>query len=134
MLKGFKDFIMRGNLVEIAVAFVIGGAFATVVTSFTAVLLALIAKATGGRNPDMSRFRPGGIPLGIFLTATIAFLIIAFVVYFFVVTPYNRLQARMASGEEEVPPSPDTVLLTEIRDLLAGRPGSPNVRGPGGLS
>ena len=63
MLKGFKDFIMRGNLVEIAVAFVIGGAFATVVTSFTAVLLALIAKATGGRNPDMSGFRPGGIPL-----------------------------------------------------------------------
>ena len=109
MLKGFKDFIMRGNLVEIAVAFVIGGAFATVVTSFTAVLLALIAKATGGSNPDRSRFRPGGIPLGI-------------------------LQARMASGEEEAPPSPDTVLLTEIRDLLAGRPGSPNVRGPGGLS
>jgi large conductance mechanosensitive channel len=134
MLKGFKDFIMRGNLVEIAVAFVIGGAFATVVTSFTAVLLSLIAKATGGKNPDMSGFRPGGIPVGIFLTATIAFLIIAFVVYFFVVTPYNRLQARMASGEEAAPPSPDTVLLTEIRDLLAGRPGTPNVRGSSGLS
>jgi large conductance mechanosensitive channel len=82
----------------------------------------------------MSGFRPGGIPLGIFLIATIAFLIIAFVVYSFVVTPYNRLQARIASGEEAAPPSPDTVLLTEIRDLLAGRPGSPNVRGPGGLS
>ena len=98
MLKGFKDFIMRGNLVEIAVAFIIGGAFATVVTSFTAVVLSLIAKATGGKNPDMTSYRPGGIPLGVFLTATIAFLILAFVVYFFVVTPYNALQARMAQG------------------------------------
>jgi large conductance mechanosensitive channel len=134
MLKGFKDFIMRGNLVEIAVAFIIGVSFATVVTSFTAVILSLIAKATGGRNPDMASFRPGGVPIGAFLTATFSFLIIAFVVYFFVVTPYNRLQARMASGEEPAPPSPDTVLLTEIRDLLAARPGSPDAPRSGGLS
>ena len=122
MLKGFKDFIMRGNLVEIAVAFVIGGAFATVVTSFTAVLLALIAKATGGRNPDMSGFHPGGIPLGIFLTATIAFLIIAFVVYFFVVKPYEAARGRFAKQEEDAAPPEDVQLLKEIRDLLAGRP------------
>jgi large conductance mechanosensitive channel len=134
MLKGFKDFIMRGNLVEIAVAFIIGVSFATVVTTFTAVILSLIAKATGGRNPDMTSFHPGGIPIGAFLTATFSFLIIAFVIYFFVVTPYNRLQARMAKGEEAAPPSPDTALLTEIRDLLAGRPGSTNVTGSGGLS
>lgn len=134
MLKGFKDFVMRGNLVEIAVAFIIGVSFATVVTTFTAVILSLIAKATGGRNPDMTSFRPGGIPIGAFLTATFSFLILAFVVYFFVVTPYNKLQARMAKGEEAAPPSPDTALLTEIRDLLAGRPGSTNVTGAGGLS
>jgi large conductance mechanosensitive channel len=134
MLTGFKNFVMRGNLVEIAVAFIIGSAFATVVTSFTAVVLSVIAKATGGKSPDMTSFRPGGIPLGAFLTATIAFLILAFVVYFFVVSPYNALQARMAKGQEAAPPSADTALLTEIRDLLANRPGSTNVTSDGGLS
>jgi large conductance mechanosensitive channel len=134
MLKGFKDFIMRGNLVEIAVAFIIGVSFAAVVTTFTAVSLSLIARATRGRNPDMTSYKPGGVPIGAFLTATISFLILAFVVYFFVVTPYNRLQARTAQGEEAAPPSADTALLTEIRDLLASRPGSTNVTGGGGLS
>jgi large conductance mechanosensitive channel len=134
MLKGFKDFIMRGNLVELAVAFIIGGAFATVVTSFTAVILSLIAKVTGGKNPDMTSFKPGDIPVGAFLTAAIAFLILAFVVYFFVVTPYNKLQERMSKGEEAAPPSPDIALLTEIRDLLANRPGMSTVQGGGGLT
>ena len=134
MLKGFKDFIMRGNLVEIAVAFIIGGAFATVVTSFTAVILSLIAKVTGGKNPDMTSFKPGDIPIGAFLTAAIAFLILAAVVYFLVVTPYNRLQVRMSRGEEAAPPAPEIALLTEIRDLLADRTGTSNVQGGGGLS
>jgi large conductance mechanosensitive channel len=134
MLNGFKDFIMRGNLVELAVAFIIGGAFATVVTSFTAVILSLIAKVTGGKNPDMTSFKPGDIPVGAFLTAAIAFLILAFVVYFFVVTPYNKLQERMSKGEEAAPPSPDIALLTEIRDLLANRPGTSTVHGGGGLT
>ncbi len=134
MLKGFKDFIMRGNLVELAVAFIIGGAFATVVSSFTAVVLALIAKVIGGKKPDMTDFKPGQIPVGVFLTALVTFLIIAFVVYFFVVTPYNRLQERMARGETPAPPSPDIALLTEIRDLLANRPGTSTVEGGGGLT
>jgi large conductance mechanosensitive channel len=72
--------------------------------------------------------------LGAFLTALIAFLIIAAVVYFLVVTPYNALQARMAAGAEATPPSPDIALLTEIRDLLADRPGTSSVHGGGGLS
>jgi large conductance mechanosensitive channel len=134
VLRGFKDFIMRGNLVELAVAFIIGGAFATVVTSFTAVILSLIAKVTGGKNPDMTSFKPGDIPVGAFLTAAIAFVILAAVVYFFVVTPYNRLQARMSRGEEAAPPAPDIALLTEIRDLLADRTGTSTVQGGGGLS
>jgi large conductance mechanosensitive channel len=134
MLKGFKEFIMRGNLVELAVAFIIGGAFATVVTSFTAVILSAIAKVTGGENPNVDEFQPGGIPVGVFLTATISFLILAAVVYFFVVTPYNKLQERMARGDEPAPPAPDIALLTEIRDLLAGAPGTGNVQGGGGLS
>lgn len=134
MLKGFKDFILRGNLVELAVAFIIGGAFATVVTSFTAVILSLVAKLTGGRNPDMTSFKPGDIPVGAFLTSAIAFLILAAVVYFFVVTPYNKLQERLSRGEATAPPSPEIALLSEIRDLLAGRQGSSSVEGGGGLS
>ena len=122
MLKGFRDFIMRGNLVELAVAFIIGGAFATVVTSFTAVILSLIAKATGGKNPDMTSFKPGDIPLGAFLTALIAFLIIAAVVYFFVVLPYTKAKERFYPSEEEETPE-DIALLEEIRDLLKAQGG-----------
>jgi large conductance mechanosensitive channel len=133
VLTGFKNFIMRGNLVEIAVAFIIGGAFATVVTTFTAVLLSLISKVTG-QGVDFTDWNPGKIPVGAFVTATIAFLILAAVVYFFVVVPYNKLQARMSRGEEPAPPAADIALLTEIRDLLAGRAGSTNVEGGGGLS
>ena len=132
MLKGFKEFIMRGNLVELAVAFIIGGAFATVVTSFTAVLMSLISKVTG-EGVNFNDWDPGKVPVGTFITAAIAFLILAFVVYFFVVTPYNKLQARMSRGEEAAPPAPDIALLTEIRDLLAERQGETNVRGGGGV-
>lgn len=132
MLKGFKDFIMRGNLVELAVAFIVGGAFATVVTTFTAVLMSLITKVSG-KGVNFNDYEPGKVPVGVFLTAVVSFLIIAAVVYFFVVTPYNRLQERMSRGEEPAPPAPDIALLTEIRDLLAGRAGTTNVQGGGGL-
>ena len=133
MLKGFKDFIMRGNLVELAVAFIIGGAFATVVSTFTAVVLSLISKVAGN-GVNFNSYAPGKVPVGVFLTALIAFLIVAAVVYFFVVTPYNKLQERMSRGEEPAPAAPDIALLTEIRDLLAGRPGTANVQGGGGLT
>jgi large conductance mechanosensitive channel len=133
MLKGFKDFIMRGNLVELAVAFVIGGAFATVVAATVRLLMDLIGKAGG--TPNFSAYNPGGISVGPWITALISFIILAAVVYFLVVTPYNALQSKLASGEEEAPPSADIALLTEIRDLLAGRPGTPNVEmGEGGLT
>jgi large conductance mechanosensitive channel len=131
MLKGFKEFIMRGNLVELAVAFVIGGAFATVVTATVGLLMDLIGKA--GDTPDFSGWTPGGVGVGAWITAVISFLILAAVVYFFVVVPYNTLQARMSRGEEAAPPAPDIALLTEIRDLLAGRAGTANVEGGGGL-
>ena len=132
MLKGFKDFIMRGNLVELAVAFVIGGAFATVVTATVALIMDLVGKVGG--TPDFSKYRPHGISVGVWLTAVISFLILAAVVYFLVVTPYNKLMERMSKGEEAAPLAPDIALLTEIRDLLAGRVGTSNVRGGGGLS
>ena len=133
MLKGFKDFIMRGNLIELAVAFIVGGAFATVVSSFTAVLMGFIGKAGG--QPDFGAVEIAGVNVGTFINAVISFLIVAAVIYFFVMMPYNRIQERMSRGEETAPPSPDIALLTEIRDLLAGRPGTPNVEmDSGGLS
>ena len=131
-MRGFKDFIMRGNLVELAVAFIIGAAFATVVSSFTGVLMGFIGKAGG--QPDFSSVTLLNVNVGQFINAVISFVIVAAVIYFFVVTPYNRLQERMAKGEEPAPPAPDIALLTEIRDLLADRPGTTNVQGGGGLT
>ena len=132
MLKGFKDFIMRGNLVEIAVAFIIGAAFATVISTFTAVLMGFIGKIGG--KPDFSGVTLAQVNVGLFINAVIAFLIVAAVIYFFVITPYNKLQERMAKGEEATPPAPEIALLSEIRDLLAERPGTTNVQGGGGLT
>ena len=75
-MKGFKDFIMRGNLVELAVAFVIGAAFAAVVTAFTKIIVELLAKAGGA--PNFDEWQPGGlVSVGPFLTALVAFLIMA---------------------------------------------------------
>src|SRR5919202_1835674 len=131
MLKGFKDFIMRGNLVELAVAFVMGGAFATVVQATVTLLMDLVGKVGG--TPNFSSYDPGGISVGAWITAVISFLIVSAVIYFLVVTPYNALQARLSRSEEAAPPAPDIALLTEIRDLLAGRPGTATVQGGGGL-
>jgi large conductance mechanosensitive channel len=122
MLKGFKDFITRGNLVEMAVAFVMGLAFAAVVQATVALLMDIVGKIF--KQPDFSNWVPGGVHVGTWITALIAFLILAAVVYFVIVMPYNALQARMARGEESTPPSPDIALLTEIRDLLAAQRGT----------
>ncbi len=132
MLKGFKEFIMRGNLVELAVAFIMAAAFAAVVTSTVAVIMDLIGKVGG--TPNFSKYAPGGIHVGTWITAVVSFLIISAVVYFLIVVPYNKLQARMSRGEEPAPPAPDIALLTEIRDLLAGQRGSGTVSGGGSLS
>lgn len=119
-MKGFRDFIMRGNLVEIAVAFVIGAAFATVVKTFTDMLLSILGKFGG--NPDFTNYKPGGVPVGAFMTALVAFVIVAAVVYFFVVKPYEVARARFVRTEEDAAPDENVVVLKEIRDLLAGRP------------
>jgi len=122
MLQGFKEFIMRGNLVELAVAFVMATAFAAVVTAFVNVVLGLVAIIAGG-PPDFDDVKIGDLTVGPFITALVTFVIIAAVVYFFVVAPYNNLQERRAAGQEPEPPAPaeDIVLLQEIRDLLAAR-------------
>lgn len=117
-MKGFKEFIMRGNLIELAVAFIIGGAFATVVEAFVKIVIELLAKAGGA--PNFDAWQPGGlISVGPFLTALVAFLLLAFVVYFGIVKPYTAAQARMKKqGDEEIVAT-EVEVLTEIRDLLA---------------
>jgi len=133
MLKGFRDFITRGSLIELAVAFIIGAAFATVVKTFTDMLMGFIGKAFG--EPDFGKVTLMDVNVGNFINAVISFLIVAAVIYFFVVTPYNKIQQRISKGEEPAPPAADIALLTEIRDLLAGRPATTTVEmDHGGLS
>ena len=125
-MKGFKNFVMRGNLVELAVAFIIAAAFATVVTAFTNVVLSLIGKLGG--KPDFNSIKRGGVPLGAFLTALVAFLIVDAVVFFFVVKPYEKAKTRYARGEVDAAPNEDVVLLTEIRDCWRAGPGAADRR------
>ena len=127
MLKEFREFIMRGNVVDLAVAVVIGAAFGAVVTALVADFITPLVAAIGGKH-DFSRltFTINGSTFryGHFLNAVISFLIIAAVIFFFIVKPLNALLARRKAKEEPAPeaPSEDVVLLTEIRDLLrAGR-------------
>lgn len=128
MLRGFKDFVMRGNVVDLAVGVVIGAAFSTLVAQFTKSFLEPLIKLVGA-NAD----RVGGrtaigtgnfVEWGAFINAFIAFVLTAAVVYFFVVLPMNKLAERRKQGVEPEPAAPaeDIKLLTEIRDaLLAAR-------------
>jgi large conductance mechanosensitive channel len=134
MLKGFKDFIMRGNVVDLAVGIVIGAAFTAVITAFTgAFLKPLIQLLSGGEGVSAGAFRVRGVPFdwASFINACLTFLLTAAALYFLVVYPLNRLAERRARGEEPPPaaPSEEVKLLTEIRDaLVTGRaaPGAVN--------
>ena len=131
MLKGFKDFILRGNVVDLAVAVVVGAAFTAIVTSFTkSIIEPLINAVTPPSSPGFGIQLVEGkentyIDLAAIITAAINFVIIAAVVYFVIVLPLNTLKARRKRGEESGPAEPtDVELLAQIRDLLAeGRNG-----------
>ncbi len=107
MLSGFKQFILRGNVVDLAVGVVIGAAFGGVVTAFTAGLLTPLIAAIGGK-PDFSSLvytiHGGVFKVGDFLNAVVSFLIIAATIYFLVITPLNALMAKMAKAP--VPAAP----------------------------
>jgi large conductance mechanosensitive channel len=118
-MTGFKNFVLKGNLVEIAVGLITALAFADVVKAFTNVLLELVAKIIG-KQPNFDTWAPGGVHLGVFLTTVIAFLILAAVVYFFVVVPYTKAKERFFPADDVGTPA-DVALLEEIRDLLATR-------------
>jgi large conductance mechanosensitive channel len=127
MLKGFRDFILRGNVVDLAVGIVIGAAFTAVITAFTgAFLKPLIQLISGGKGVTAGAFRVRGVPFdwASFINACITFVLTAAALYFLVVFPMNRLAERRARGEEPPPsaPSEEVKLLTEIRDaLVTGR-------------
>jgi large conductance mechanosensitive channel len=126
MLKEFREFIFRGNVVDLAVAVVIGAAFGALVTSLVAnIFTPLIAAIVG--KPDFSAltFTINGSRFlyGSFINALISFLSIAAVIFFFVVKPLNALAARRKQeAPEPEAPAEDVRLLTEIRDLLQNRP------------
>lgn len=131
MLKGFKDFVLRGNVVDLAVAVVVGAAFTLVVKSLVEGIVNPLIAALFGR-PDLSRVgtftvNDAEFSLGLVLDAVVNFLLVAAAIYVLVVTPVNRLMAMRKRGEEPevASPSEDIVLLQQIRDLLAERRGTP---------
>ena len=142
MLKEFKDFIMRGNVLDLAVAVIIGAAFGTIVSSFVNDILMppiglllggvdfsnLFIDLSGGGYATLSAAQEAGaatLNYGLFLNAVINFLIVAFAV-FLVLRAVKAAEARMQKEEEDAPPAPpepsaEESLLAEIRDLLKGR-------------
>ena len=135
MIKGFRDFILRGNVIDLAIAVVIGTAFAAVVKAFTDALITPLINAVGKPTSEGLgvSLRTGSdalrkatfINLSAIINAVITFLITAAVVYFLVVLPMNKLMERRKRGEvPEVTATPeDVALLQEIRDILRARDG-----------
>ena len=119
MLKGFRDFILRGNVVDLAVAVILGAAFNAIVTSLVGDVLNPLIAATIGK-PDFSgvilHIGGGQVKVGSFLNAAVSFLIIASVVYFAIVLPMNAVLARMKKPEPPAPPATKTCpeCLSEI--------------------
>jgi large conductance mechanosensitive channel len=129
VIKGFKDFVLRGNVVELAVAVVVGAAFGSIVTAFTSgIIQPLINAVTPPSSPGLGVQLVGGkestyIDLAAVISAALNFLIVAAVVYFVIVFPLNALKERRKRGVEAGPAEPtDVALLTEIRDLLREQP------------
>lgn len=116
-MKGFKEFLMRGNLIELAVAFIMGSLFAAVVKAFTDLILDLIGRALPLKGEAFSQVIIGGITIGPFLSAIVTFVLTAFVVYFAIVKPYEIYKNRHKKDEPSVQSTDE--ILAEIRDLLA---------------
>ena len=120
MLKGFRDFLMRGNVVELATAVIIGAAFGAVVDGLIkGIIDPLIAALSPGDTKQLeSAFVFGALHFGLVLSAVLNFLLKAAVVYFLIVRPFSNVASRLAARSA---PPPDVQLLTEIRDLLKAR-------------
>jgi large conductance mechanosensitive channel len=113
--KGFRDFLMRGNVVDLAVAVVMGVAFGAIVDSIVKDIITPLLTSIGGQ-PDFQKVHIGAVQIGSFLNAVISFLIKAAGVYFLIVLPFARFGAKLVVAP---PPTPTETYLKEIRDLLA---------------
>ena len=113
-MDGFKNFLFRGNLVDLAVAVIIGTAFAAVVTTFTNWLTSLLPESADDVFSNVEN------SFGAFLNAVVAFVLLAAVVYFLVVTPYVKAKEKFFPSPAPGTPE-DIVLLKEIRDLLSAQ-------------
>ena len=137
MLKGFKDFLMRGNVVDLAVAVVIGTAFTAIVTAFTTSIIKPMINSLGSAETEGLGFslrsstpeleKSTFIDLSTLINSIINFLIVATVVYFALVLPIKKIQERRKRGEEAGPAEPTEVeVLKEIRDLLTAQQNGQN--------
>jgi large conductance mechanosensitive channel len=126
VLKGFRDFVLRGNVIDLAVAVVIGAAFGTIITALVNnIINPLIAAIVG--KPDITQvgnftINGANFSIGAVLQAILNFIFVAAAVYFVLVAPMNKLAAMRKQGEEAAPeaPSEEVLLLSQIRDLLGG--------------
>lgn len=125
MLQGFKSFVFRGNVIDLAVGFVVGAAFAALVTAFTDALIKPIVGIFlgGGIEAGQLVIRDQVIDFTVMINAVITFLITLTVIYFVFVAPMNKMRERTGKGTVDTTPA-DVKLLTEIRDLLAKEQGS----------
>lgn len=124
MLKGFKDFIMRGNVIDLAVAVIVGAAFGQIVHSLVVDVITPILGVFGGA-PDFSSIRLGPIAIGNFTNAVVNFLIVAAVIYFLVIVPINTAKKRLLKQQKDAPataPSEEVVLLRDILEQLKNNP------------
>lgn len=116
-MSGFKKFLLQGDLIKLAVAFIMGAAFASVVTATVTVIMDLIGRIGG--TPDFSDWTPYGIHLGAWFTAVISFVILAAVVYFMIVKPYTHAKERFFPDPE--PGETEIDILKQIRDSISVR-------------
>lgn len=125
MLKGFKDFALRGNFVDLAVAVVVGAAVAALIGAISAGLVLPIVGIFLGGGVDAGQVEINGqiIDFTLMINAVITFIITMAVIYFIFVVPMNKLRKRFADGEEVDATPPDIKLLEEIRDLLKAQQG-----------
>ncbi len=125
MIKGFKEFLFRGNIVDLAVAVIIGAAFGGVVKAFSDDFVGGVIGIIGG-SPDFGNagftINDSRVVYGSTLTALINFVIVAAVIYFAVVLPLKSMMERGQAPEESPAPTDEAVLLAEIRDELRARP------------
>lgn len=133
MLKGFRDFLARGNIVDLAVAVVIGTAFTGLVTKFTdSIIQPLINRIGAGKDSSYGILKIGigggqNIDLNVLVSAFINFVLVAGVVYFLVVLPYSKMRSK---GAAEAAADKQARLLTEIRDALGGKDTGPGSTPP----